>query len=389
VLLAAAVTFFVSGMGGWTLTIGRRPGARDAALRAQEARVYERTGSRFFQLPHCPEEPQDPPDVPILDIIDNWNPDDVAIPARHHSTLCRIDYQAERAKAFRYRDADVPFVVYNVPAFDETVRKWAQPGYVDKQLGPADVAYPVEISKSNHFLYVSLSQKSRENFQQVTGKELPLTRAEWSYMRWLDEAQKAEQAKADGVPVRQQSHAYLYVADDRNRRIRQEELTIFHRDKNGSLFVADPAGPRLIECRFAMRGIVTEGHYDGERNMAGVVSGLRRWILAHPSNCPHAYLRPQSDFSARQSSVDWARPDLEKYPEFAKMRAHEVVLMPGEVLHVPSWWLHYVVTLDTGAQCNAHCGKSEVGAEHIEACGFKRPTPKPAAGASAAGRKGK
>ena len=42
---------------------GRRRLEEDAELRAQEARVYERTGSRFFQLPHCPDEPEYPPEV--------------------------------------------------------------------------------------------------------------------------------------------------------------------------------------------------------------------------------------------------------------------------------------------------------------------------------------
>lgn len=44
---------------------GRRRLEEDALLRAQEARVYERTGSRFFQLPHCPDEPEYPPEVSV------------------------------------------------------------------------------------------------------------------------------------------------------------------------------------------------------------------------------------------------------------------------------------------------------------------------------------
>jgi len=44
---------------------GRRRLEEDALLRAQEARVYERTGSRFFQLPHCPDDPEYPPEVSV------------------------------------------------------------------------------------------------------------------------------------------------------------------------------------------------------------------------------------------------------------------------------------------------------------------------------------
>lgn len=44
---------------------GRRQLEGNALLRAQESRVYERTGSRFFQLPHCPDEPEYPPEVSV------------------------------------------------------------------------------------------------------------------------------------------------------------------------------------------------------------------------------------------------------------------------------------------------------------------------------------
>ncbi len=344
--------------------------AAAAALRlSQEARVYARTGSRFFELPHCPEEPEYPPDVPILRLLGNWHPDDVAVPARHHSTLCRIDYQVERAKALRYRRAEVPFVVYNVPDFDETVRKWAQPGYVARRLGPQNVTYPMEISRDNHFLYTKLTQTERElRRQRSKDYDPPSEKTNWSYMRWLAEARKGQDAPVGPASERARPHHYLSVNDNNSDMVR-DDLTIFQR-KNGSLFVADLDMKSHIECRVGTRGIVVEGHYDGLCNMAGVVSGTRRWILAQPRHCHHAYLRPFKDASGRQSKVDWARPDLDKYPDFKEMRAHELILAAGEVLYIPPFWLHYVVLLDAGAQCNYHNGESDVGREHVEACGF-------------------
>lgn len=149
----------------------------------------------------------------------------------------------------------------------------------------------------------------------------------------------------------------------------QEDLTIFGRN-NGSLFVQDPKDSSDIETRMAMRGVVVEGHFDARCNMAAVVTGTRRWILAQPRNCPHAYLLPSEHPSARHSKVDWAQPDLDSYPDFANMRAHEVILLAGEILYIPMWWLHYVVVLEVSAQCNLHNGRKPVGTEHIEACGF-------------------
>jgi hypothetical protein len=346
-----------------------RSGNEDPGLVAQEARVYERTGSRFFQLPHCPEEPQDPPDVPILDIIGNWNPDDVAIPARHHSTLCRIDYQAERAKAFRYRDADVPFVVYNVPAFDETVRKWAQPGYLEEHLGESGRRYRVQISKGNHFLYTITGNGSpdaeavaRFNFTDFTP-----TTAHWTYLHWLEEAKNAENATVGAEHERQREHYYLYLRNDHP--LLDQDLTIYTYGKD-TLFLADSTRLKSVECRFGTSGSISEAHYDSSRNFASVVSGMRRWILAHPRYCKGAYLLPSGHPSARHSMVNWAEPNLDMFPGFANVRAHEVILMPGELIYVPPFWIHYLITLGTTIQCYAHCGKSEVNHEFIRACGF-------------------
>ena len=335
--------------------------------------MYELTGSRFFQLPHCPEKPENPPDVPILDILRNWNPDDVAIPARHHSTLCRIDYQADLAKALQYRDADVPFVVYNVPEFDETVRKWAQPGYLEERLG--NQPYIVEVSKSNHFLFTTLStSQQREEQNRSRGPQVP-TVDRWPYARWLKEAQKGAEAVPGPESERQRAHYYLRVehADpSEGSAAIAQDMTIYARGNESSLFLDHDFGPssRGIVCRFGMRGVVAEAHFDGLRNMVALVGGRRRVLLAHPRFCKHAHLFNRNHTSFRHSRVDWARPDLERYPNFARMRAVEVVLMPGEILHIPTWWLHYFISLEMSAQCNLFSGKSPVGFEHIDACGI-------------------
>jgi hypothetical protein len=39
------------------------------------------------------------------------------------------------SKAIAYRDAELPFILYNNPAGDEVVRKWAQPNYLEGLLG--------------------------------------------------------------------------------------------------------------------------------------------------------------------------------------------------------------------------------------------------------------
>lgn len=50
-----------------------------------------------------------------------------------------------------------------------------------------------------------------------------------------------------------------------------------------------------------------------------MVSGVRRWIMAHPNQCGTMYLLPQGHPSGRHSDVDWSNPDLETFPEFPKV----------------------------------------------------------------------
>lgn len=44
----------------------------------------------------------------------------------------------------------------------------------------------------------------------------------------------------------------------------------------------------------------------------------------------------------------------------------------GEMLYIPSYWFHYIISLDASIQCNARSGESDVGKEHIANCGFSK-----------------
>ena len=41
-----------------------------------------------------------------------------------------------------------------------------------------------------------------------------------------------------------------------------------------------------IQCRFGMKGVIAEAHYDGGRNMVAMLKGAKRYILAPPHACP-------------------------------------------------------------------------------------------------------
>jgi hypothetical protein len=55
---------------------------------------------------------------------------------------------------------------------------------------------------------------------------------------------------------------------------------------------------------------------------------------------------------------------------FEQAQATQVVLRAGEVLYIPSFWFHYIVSLGTSMQCNSRSGRADIGMDPMKRCGF-------------------
>lgn len=92
-------------------------------------------------------------------------------------------------------------------------------------------------------------------------------------------------------------------------------------------------------------------HYDVPDNIACVAAGHRRFILFPPEALENLYIGPLDLTPAGQpiSLVDFADPDLKKFPKFKyAMQAAQVAQMePGDALFIPSMWWHHVEALDS------------------------------------------
>lgn len=74
--------------------------------------------------------------------------------------------------------------------------------------------------------------------------------------------------------------------------------------------------------------------------------------------------------SGRHSEVDWSKPNITEFPNFAKLMGNEVILTPGDFLYLPTYWIHYIVSLNVNFQCNTRSGVNHDFDSHIRECGF-------------------
>jgi len=91
-------------------------------------------------------------------------------------------------------------------------------------------------------------------------------------------------------------------------------------------------------------------HHDLPDNLACVAAGRRRFTLFPPGQVGNIYVGPLDLTPAGQaiSLVDFAQPDLARFPKFAQAMQHAQVadLGPGDALFIPSLWWHHVEALD-------------------------------------------
>lgn len=315
-------------------------------------------------MSNCPEFPEKdyPKAYHMMDIINNWNPDNTEIPPFHFDSLCHFDYQnpEEYKKAENYRNAEVPFVIYNNPDVDAVARKWDDMDYLHKKLG--NKPYRTETSETNHFMYWTGGKSNRylRNGKKWTP---PTGVSSRKFEDWLEKA-----VKGQNVSIEERVHEYFRVSSDMGNDWLFDELPFFKPKKN--FYMVEPREQRGIHCRFGMRSIISEAHFDGSRNFAVSFGGMRRWILTHPNQCVNMHMLQRDHPSGRHSEVDWSKPDLKAFPNFPKVQANEVILQPGDALYLPTYWIHYIVSLNVNFQCNTRSGRTNHFDQDIRTCGF-------------------
>lgn len=230
--------------------------------------------------------------------------------------------------------------------------------------------YKVHVANSSRFMYYSKIQAALDEPPTYASKW-------WTYPQFLQAV-----ASTKGNTSKQQQFYYLMLkAQDIRTRASfiYDDLDFLDPSRSsstsplyGDLFIRDAqdALSRGLRCRLGMRGIITEGHFDAGLNMIAMVRGAKRYLLSPPSVCSCLGLLT-TGASARHTKLDWSNVSALSEHAF-NCPATEVVVGAGDVLYVPSYWYHHIVSLDESVQCNVRSGviqRDDVKG-FLDQCGF-------------------
>lgn len=258
----------------------------------------EHSDSVPYDIYNCPKTP--PPGYPfewklVDQVLKAWPVTQVDhIPDNKiHQGLCVFDHDKDYDKALAYRQVELPFVVVNDPEVARTVERWHIPGYLSQMLGK-DVQHRAEYNTNSHFLYHQAKRKKRrrrhgewvekedddkEELQDLQGRHAELQRADvvpeairMTYDDWLAKANKTHVgAEEEHWYFRLIGCGYMDTSGGCDRGSSEylfDEMPFFQprNDGRNTLYLGEPSEQKGIHCRFGMKGVIAENHFDASRN---------------------------------------------------------------------------------------------------------------------------
>ena len=370
------------------------------------------TDPELYQYPEVvlSSNPQDDENYPPLQtlqhLMDHWPQDQDFDGTVLEESLLHFNYSNpdEMRMAEQLRDAELPFKLYNVPDLDAANEKWtdeyvslmfdSRPSRVGNKKHHASSSgssnnnnkLPIIVDGTRFAPADGQTQESTTNYfaffvpqhWYVPTFGIPPTRNnDWTFATWARHARYADSVRlGPGHP-----HFYFQAGVPREERhgppdqwsfITRDLPTFSATATEPNFIVFHPEAQKGIQCRFGERGVVAATHYDGGRNMVGMITGAKRYILSPPHQCSRlGIFTERTSPIYRHSLLNFGHLNNDHHsddengmsPEerawldrAADSMAVETVLKAGEVLYIPSHWFHYIVSLQKSAQCNVRSG---------------------------------
>jgi Cupin-like domain len=370
------------------------------------------------------------------DVLQNWPIYQTNVPPRVHQGLCVLNYTTpdDQTIAMNYLNAEVPFVLRNLADIDETARQWQQAGYLEQLFGRKrnkhgqiinsttistaldDDTVPLFlVHKSPNYKFMYWKLEDGETYTDENAWLPPTEMLRMSFADYRKLTQKTQHSNNlkvddddDDDDEKDEAHYYLYADGFWNRKDNDDDddsinnndnqdsqlhrWHLFHELPRFQVFDDDdlssqqrpPPLPDVFQelvngetfqkmlCKIGTRGNHAAMHFDQGRNTIVVLTGRRRYLLAHPSTCSQWNLFNIPHPSFRHSMLDFENIAASSWNQTTtpSLLMNEVILEPGDVLILPSYWFHSVVLLeDDSAQCNGWSTATRTYRNVIESCG--------------------
>ncbi len=184
------------------------------------------------------------------------------------------------------------------------------------------------VKHSNSFLTFDMDKRAPLKLN-IT---LPFTVANMSTKMFFDCVQFPEQC-SDGY----KGHYYFSKLPDSLRTDVKPDTLLYNTEKD-----------YLAQKQFmwiSSAGMITHGHFDQDFNFFVQLIGEKRFTLWSSTQHDLMYVFPRVHPMWHKSRLNFRAPDVMRFPQFAKSRAVQVTVTPGDVLFIPPYTWHYVETL--------------------------------------------
>ena len=354
--------------------------------------------SKMIMSPDEVPEGQYPFLQPLGELLDEWPQDAIdhpPSPIKEHLMVFDYSDPKQRNAAMKFRDADLPFKVFNVPEITRASELWTD-AYVSREfdskassLGHKASHGQCQQSSSNYFAFFNAKR-----WAVNTMGPPPTIDTDFSFALWSKHARFADKV---GLPPDATHYYWQAGVPAEERLVPQDKMSMISRDLpsfsslSGSFFSFAPRQQKGIQCRFGERGVTAATHYDTGRNMIAMITGAKRYIISPPTSCAKlGIVTSRKHPSFRHSMLNFGHIHLlsENLRHLAKDMSDQerewltiardapslsTVLKAGEVLYLPSHWFHYITSLQKSAQCNVRAGmgrgsKTFGGLETVDQC---------------------
>lgn len=263
-------------------------------------------------------------------------------------TLMHFNYSdpEELEMARKFRDADLPFKLTDVPEITTANHKWTDEYILKHGYGDRAKGWRGFVTES----YNQYLPKYTETKWNLETLGLPPGRwNDWTYPKW---SQHADYADAVGLSY-DQPHFQMQDFHIPENSFMKQDLPSFS-SRTETFMYFNTSIYEGLKCRFSERGTVIPLHFDiAGRNMLGMIAGAKRYIMFPPTEC--SKLGTESNNVTAMPRGSWLNYGHFKYlntenkenpmskeerawlEKASQARAVETVVKAGEVIFMVSF----------------------------------------------------